>query len=216
MQGEESQTVILYRQGEQDYITFGNNEPIEVRVVEGLPIEIVVKIEQEENQAQPLPIVVQSDDSTVDSIDYAAQIGRLDFVAFALTILGLIIGAAALAGFMQVSTLVKATARDATVEFAPKEAKRVAEKFINDHGNAVVEKQFSAFLGSHAAGSLISDLLKSPEMIALIAAQIEVTELDKTGEVMAAKVFDLSETTVLKDLSGIKPTEPGKFTDQDG
>lgn len=102
MSGEAPHTVILYRQGDQDYITFGNSQPIEVKVVDSVPLEM-------QGQAQQISppdlgvttqyIVVPSTETALDSVAMAGELGRLDLVSLLLGAIGLLVVFAGLFAF---------------------------------------------------------------------------------------------------------------------
>ncbi len=64
-------------------------------------------------------------ESVVDSISYASQLGRLDTISLALAIFSIILGFAAIVGFLHIKETSEAIARDVSRETAENHLRRL-------------------------------------------------------------------------------------------
>lgn len=126
MTDTEPQTVILYRNGDQDYITFGDGQPIEVKVVESVPLETQGASQQAHKPALGSTtqyIVVPSEQTYEDSVHFAAQLGRLD-------LLTLLVAVFALIGFWLFRREAKAVAREVAETEARQETRQLLPNMV--------------------------------------------------------------------------------------
>jgi len=70
----------------------------------------------------------------LDAIHIASQLGRLDIVSLILAMFGLLVGIAAIFGFIEV----RSGARDAASEVAKAEAKAHMDKYLNDEAPTII------------------------------------------------------------------------------
>ncbi len=82
-------------------------------------------------------------ESVADSISYASQLGRLDTITLVFAIFGIVLGFAAIFGFLHIK------------ESSENIAKNTAEKWLEDNG----EKSLVNFVNKTTAGGFLSEKL---------------------------------------------------------
>ncbi len=84
---------------------------------------------------------------TSDSIQYAAQIGRLDFLSAALAVLGILIGLIAIIAFIHFRGVAKKEAKEVSRKVAKKAAEKAANKYIQENLLDILTANAHLFIG---------------------------------------------------------------------
>jgi len=127
-----------------------------------LPVELKLKVDK--------TVTIEKIKEITDSISYANQVGRLDVISLLLGFLGVILGFAAIFGFLHIKETSKLAAREETEEWMNKSGEKVIWDWLNKNPD-ILKK---------AATQYMDTMIGNPESVSKDVGNIDWQQEDQT------------------------------------